>query len=89
MNLFTVLLPYLVLIGTIFLFKPLNGASKYFSLVTVNALFLRVQRGAEYLRGCKEGNPNHVVAGIFFRFIFFGLFIVIIIIAHLYIQRNI
>jgi uncharacterized SAM-binding protein YcdF (DUF218 family) len=73
MNLFTVLLPYLILIGAIFLLKPFMSISKYLATITSPAFNLRVQRGAERQWAAKTGKRNHFLIINLKRYIIFGL----------------
>jgi hypothetical protein len=74
MNLFTVLLPYLILIVVIFLLKPFMCLSKKLAKVSTSAFYLRVQMGAELQRNSKSGNHNQIKVETVIRLIIFGLF---------------
>jgi hypothetical protein len=84
MNLFTVLLPYLIMIGAIFFLKPFMSISKKLAKIFGYAFFPKVQMGAEPQGRRVKGAKNHNRLETVIRIIIFGLFIFIFLSGFLY-----
>jgi len=79
MNLIQVLIPYLFVIGALFLLKPLKAFGSFLAAKTNPSIFRKSEMGAGVADKRRTGIHRYIQPEYLFRFVFSGLFFILLI----------